>query len=79
MSDIGHTLWRCRRGSRELDELLERYVRRHYPGAGSIERAAFKRILDLPDPVLTDYLFGYVEPADPETVRLVERIAGHYG
>lgn len=55
--------------------LLEQYVRRHYPRAGDSERRAFEQILELPDPLLTAYLFGYAAPSQPEFVELIERIA----
>jgi len=71
--------WRCRRGTKELDVLLERYVRRDYSQASVDEQDAFARLLDLPDPLLTDYLFGHVVPEQPELARLVERIATHRG
>lgn len=51
-------LWRCRRGMKELDVLLERFARRHLPAAGGGEREAFARFLELPDPVLAEYLLG---------------------
>jgi antitoxin CptB len=77
LSAGGQVAWRCRRGTKELDVLLERYVQRDYPQAGAAERAAFSRILDLPDPLLTDYLFGHVAPEEPAIAELVERIATH--
>jgi len=44
--------WRCRRGMRELDVLLERYLRERWPTAPAERRAAFRALLDLPDPEL---------------------------
>jgi antitoxin CptB len=76
-SEAGRLLWRCRRGTKELDVLLERYLRQAYPGAPEAERAAFARILDLPDPLLSDYLFGHAVPDDPELAQLTARIATH--
>jgi antitoxin CptB len=71
----GELLWRCRRGMKELDVLLERYVGRRgsWPEA---ERRAFARLLDLADPQLAAYLFGHEHPADPELAGLVRSIAG---
>ena len=59
----GRLLWRCRRGTKELDVLLERFVQRHYVSASAEQRRAFEHLLSLPDPDLADYLFGYAEPA----------------
>jgi antitoxin CptB len=48
----GRLLWRCRRGLKELDVLLERFAREHYPSASESERAAFEQLLELSDPEL---------------------------
>jgi antitoxin CptB len=63
-------LWRCRRGMKELDVLLERFAREHLATAGRGEREIFARFLELPDPVLVDYLLGGATPAEPEFARL---------
>ena len=68
-------LWRCRRGMKELDVLLERYARRALPGASPRQRQALARFLELPDPMLVDYLLGQAIPPDPELAELVQRIA----
>lgn len=70
-------LWRCRRGMKELDILLERFARERYATASLEERRAFARLLDLPDPDVADYLFGYATPAEPELARLTRLIGAH--
>ncbi len=67
-------LWRCRRGMKELDVLLERYVRSHLPAASRNERQALTQLLDLPDPQLADYLFGHAIASDPFMAAIVEAI-----
>jgi antitoxin CptB len=67
-------LWRCRRGMKELDVLLERYVRSRLAGASSQERQTLNRLLELPDPVLADYLFGHTPATEPHMARLVAAI-----
>ncbi len=67
-------LWRCRRGMKELDVLLERYVRSHLPGAAGEDRNTLIRLLELPDPMLADYLFGHATATDPAMARLVDAI-----
>ena len=68
-------LWRCRRGMKELDVLLERFARRELPAATSEQRQTLTRLLELPDPELVDYLLGQAIPPDPELASLVGRIA----
>jgi antitoxin CptB len=69
----GRLLWRCRRGMKELDVLLERYARGALPGAPA-EVAGFEALLELPDPLLAGYFLAGQAPPDPELSRLVERI-----
>jgi antitoxin CptB len=76
-ADDRKLIWRCRRGMKELDVLLERYVRECYGQASGDDRVAFGRLLDLPDPDLADYFFGYATPHDPEIARLARLIATH--
>ncbi len=67
-------LWRCRRGMKELDLLLERFARNHLAVADAEARALFERFLELPDPLLADYLLGDASPADPGLAQLVSSI-----
>ena len=67
-------LWRCRRGMKELDVLLERFARRQLPAAGGGEREVFARFLELPDPVLAEYLLGDPDPAEGDFSRLARQI-----
>jgi antitoxin CptB len=70
----GRLLWRCRRGMKELDILLERFVRQALPQAPVLERQAFERLLELPDPLLAGYLLGQERPGDRELAELTARI-----
>jgi antitoxin CptB len=67
-------LWRCRRGMKELDVLLERFARERYGAATPDEKRAFARLLDLPDPDLVDYFFGHVTPEEPELAHVTRLI-----
>jgi len=55
--------WRCRRGMRELDVMLSRYLEREWPAASPAERTAFVQLVELPDPELFGYLVGRTTPA----------------
>jgi antitoxin CptB len=68
-------LWRCRRGMKELDVLLERFARERYEHVSSDDQRAFARLLDLPDPDLADYFLGHAIPKEPELARLTQLIA----
>jgi antitoxin CptB len=69
--NTGLLRWRCRRGMRELDVLLERYLEERYPCAPSIEQQAFEALLELPDPELHAYLLRRQVPADPHWAHVI--------
>ena len=62
--------WRCRRGMKELDLLLLRYLRERHAAASHDERAAFVEFLELPDPDIARYLIAGDVPADPRQAAL---------
>jgi antitoxin CptB len=66
--------WRCRRGMKELDLLLVRYLRERHGGAASGERDAFVQFLELPDPEIARYLIWGDVPQDPNQAALCRRI-----
>lgn len=67
-------LWRCRRGMKELDVLLERYAAAALPQADDLERRLLARLLDRPDPELAAYFLGGEAPLEPDMAALVARI-----
>lgn len=67
-------LWRCRRGMKELDVLLERYAAVALPRADAHERRLLARLLDCADPQLAGYFWGGQAPPEPEMAALVTRI-----
>ena len=71
----GVLLWRCRRGMKELDLVLEGWVRHHYEGASSTERALFAQILELPDPELADFVLGGRVAGDPGLAAVLAQLA----
>ena len=56
--------WRCRRGMRELDVMLTRYLDRVWPTASTTDRDAFLQLVELQDPDLFGYLVGQITPAE---------------
>jgi antitoxin CptB len=74
-TSVAKLRWRCRRGMRELDVLLERYLDERYPSAPASEQRAFEALLELPDPELFAYLLKRVAPANPEWADVIEKLA----
>ena len=72
--DAARLRWRCRRGMRELDALLVRFVEDVYPSLQPEDKHRFSQLLELPDPDLHACLVGRQEPPDPDFARLLTRI-----
>ena len=75
-NELSRLRWRCRRGMKELDQLLVRYLERHYERAPSVEQAAFRELLELQDPVLHGYLIGRETPENAVLSQLIRRVRG---
>ena len=72
-ADLGRLRWRCRRGMKELDILLTRYLDNRYGAASAQEQKAFQALLETQDPVLYAYCLGSERPPEHLAV-LLERI-----
>jgi len=79
MSDKSKLRWQCRRGMRELDILLERYLENSYAASDSAEKSAFWQLLTLSDPELAGYLLRGVPHNDILTCNVIARILGRAG
>ena len=72
--EVARLRWRCRRGMKELDLVLLRYLEQDYPQASPADRDAFARILELQDPDLFGYLVGRDIPVEASLRHVVARI-----
>ena len=66
--------WQCRRGMRELDELLMCFLARRYSGLDAGKQKTFEVLLDYPDAVLLELLMGRMMPADRDVADIVHDI-----
>ena len=66
--------WQCRRGMRELDELLKCFLVRRYSSLDAGEQKTFEVLLDYPDAVLLELLMGRMMPADKDVANIVQEI-----
>jgi antitoxin CptB len=74
MSEQARLRWRCRRGMRELDALLQAFLSDTYSTLSTADKGRFVALLELPDPELSAYLLGRDVPWDPDVERLVASI-----
>jgi len=74
---LGRLRWQCRRGMRELDVMLERWLASRYEQGSEAQRRAFHRLLEAQDPQLVAWLFQRERPADPDVAALVDELLAH--
>lgn len=73
--------WRCRRGTRELDLLLQAYLEREFCHATSAEQRTFQQLLSRQNTELLDLLLGRANPDDcleAQVVRKIRRCVVHH-
>ena len=66
--------WRCRRGMRELDVLMTRWLEREWATASESGRGVFLRLLDCEDDKLWHWFMGHETPDDAELAAFVQHI-----
>jgi antitoxin CptB len=72
MDELARLRWQCRRGTKELDFLLNRYLEMEYLLSDQAERELFMALLGLEDDELAGVLLGEKEAGEMEF--LVEKI-----
>lgn len=63
-AEIRRLRWRCRRGMRELDQLMLRYLDGRWPQADDAERGLFLALLDTEDDKLWRWFMGRERPEE---------------
>ena len=71
--EIKRLRWRCRRGMRELDQLMLRYLDQRWPTADDKERKLFLQLLDCEDDKLWRWFMG-LERAQEESINVIVNI-----
>ncbi len=73
--ELARLRWRCRRGMKELDTLLVRYLEAHYVAASPEDQGRFLELLELQDPDLAAYVLGRATPEDPAFAHFIQKVA----
>lgn len=74
MTSISKIRWQCRRGMRELDELLSGYLESSYQKISNKEKKAFNKLLELSDPELVKLLLTPYQSEDPQVNDMIKKI-----
>ena len=76
MSEMSRLRWLCRRGMKELDVVLLRYLENSYESAKTLEQNQFRELLQMPDPDLYNLLLGREITDDPDLARFLRQLRG---
>ena len=76
---LGRLRWRCRRGMKELDHLLLRWLEREWADADASARVAFSSLLEAEDDALWRWFTGQERPAAGAQRDLVDAIRADAG
>lgn len=71
---MGKLRWRCRRGMRELDVLLLKFLELRYKDLNQREKEVFEVVLELQDPDLYAMLMGKVRPESDEIRSMIAQL-----
>ncbi|MFW5927310.1 MAG: succinate dehydrogenase assembly factor 2 [Wenzhouxiangella sp.] len=71
--------WRCRRGMRELDVLLEGWLKGRWQEADESLRDAFADLLECEDDVIWDWVTGRDRPAGERMRKLIDELRARTG
>ena len=74
MESLQKLAWRCRRGTKELDVLMQKFLNEYYPNVAPELQHAFEKMLDMQDPELYDLLIGKQKSANENINQVIERI-----
>lgn len=73
-AELRRLRWRCRRGMRELDQLMLRYLDQRWVQASAEQRAVFERLLLTEDDRLWRWCMGRERPEEKDLRELVDDI-----
>ncbi len=67
-------LWRCRRGIKEMDIILQDFVNNSYEQLSNENKNAFSNLLDEQDLDILNWIMGKSEPTDSKLIGIINII-----
>ena len=74
MTDRSRLAWRCRRGIREMDIVLQDFLKQSYGTLSEQDKNRFEKLLDEADLDILNWLMGKDEPTTDDLVHIVTLI-----
>ncbi|MCZ6802767.1 MAG: succinate dehydrogenase assembly factor 2 [Proteobacteria bacterium] len=72
--DHSRLLWRCRRGIREMDIVLQEFINQSCDTLSDTNKKAFSQLLDKNDLDILNWIMGKDEPENDETRHIIKLI-----
>jgi len=67
-------LWRCRRGTKEMDVLLQKYLEQEYDELSAEQQALFEQFLEEQDPDIYAWITGANSPGNNSYLPLIQQL-----
>ena len=74
MNDLARLRWRCRRGTREMDILLQSFLDHRYVNLSEDCRKTFEMLLEESDTDILDWVTGRKQPAEPRYREIIRSL-----
>ena len=72
--DDKEIIWKCRRGTKELDILMSGFYNKFYKNVSKSQKDAFIKLLSLEDPVIYDLLLNKISSKDIAVNQIADMI-----
>ena len=77
MSELSRLRWRCRRGIKEMDLILQYFLEHVYAGLSPQQQTLFEQILDETDLDIMDWITSRSEPENKDYEVLIHLFRQH--
>ena len=67
-------LWRCRRGIKEMDIVLQDFINDSYDELNNENKSAFSKLLEEQDLDILNWILGKGKPEDTALIEIIKKI-----
>ena len=67
-------LWRCRRGIKEMDIVLQNFIKDSYDELNNENKSAFSKLLEEQDLDILNWVLGKDKPEDKTLIEIIKKI-----
>ena len=67
-------LWRCRRGIKEMDIVLQDFIKNSYDELNNENKSAFSKLLEEQDLDILNWVLGKDKPDDKTLIEIIKKI-----